>query len=118
MNQILVIEDDPTVATSLSLIISRYGWVVKLAETLAEGISLIKTRFFDVIWLDLNLVDSPWQDTIGRLPEIIEMSRPARIVVSSGHIPEGAQFPHGVRVIYKPSTVEQVLSIIGDPSPL
>lgn len=117
MNEILVIEDEPTVSTPLSLILSRYGWVVKIAESLADGLSLIRARFFPVVWLDLSLVDSSWRQTFDRLPEILAAVQPGRLIVCSQHIPENVQFPHGVRVLYKPASVEQILAVIGDPTP-
>ena len=54
---ILLIEDNPTIATQVVDFLRGLGWTVDYAGTGKQGISLATKQNFDVILLDLNLPD-------------------------------------------------------------
>jgi len=54
---ILLIEDNPTIATQVVDFLSGLGWQVDYAATGKQGLALANDQNFDVILLDLNLPD-------------------------------------------------------------
>lgn len=55
--KILVIDDEPSVADALRIILEDDGYEVSVALTGLEGIELIRERSFDVVVSDLRLPD-------------------------------------------------------------
>ncbi len=69
----LLIEDDRDIVILLNEILQKSGFSnfdLKISETLSGGISLLKTRSFDVLILDLNLPDSQGLNTLLSIREI------------------------------------------------
>jgi DNA-binding NtrC family response regulator len=66
-NTILIIDDEINLRRSLALILERAGYQVSLAANALEAMLLLKTRSFDLTFLDLKLPD---QDGISLLPQI------------------------------------------------
>ncbi len=54
---ILVMDDEKTVQESLKIILEYQGYQVSLANTAAEGFSLIQNNDFDLLILDLKMPD-------------------------------------------------------------
>jgi DNA-binding response OmpR family regulator len=63
MAKILVVEDEPAIAESLTYALSRDGFVVDVAKTLAEGERALATA--DLVILDLMLPDGSGFELIG-----------------------------------------------------
>ncbi len=80
--RLLVVDDDPTTRFALQALFSRQGWVVSVAETGAEGFSLLREgpppRF---LILDLNLPDGPGE---ALLRAVRDGGLPTRVAVCSG----------------------------------
>ena len=77
MANILIIDDEPLMCQSLSLVIQQNGHQTTCAATLAAGLEKNQTQSFDVIFLDVNMPDGNGLDCIQQLlspaeaPEII-----------------------------------------------
>jgi DNA-binding response OmpR family regulator len=54
-NRVLFVDDEPMIRSSWSAILTREGFAVKGASTVAEALSLITTEKFDVLISDLNI---------------------------------------------------------------
>ena len=67
MSRVLVIEDSPTQARKVALILEDAGFDVELAEQLSEGLARIAGGGIDVLLLDLTLPDSEGLETFLRV---------------------------------------------------
>jgi two-component system cell cycle response regulator CtrA len=65
--RVLLIEDEPATATSISLILKGQGIIVDTTDLGEEGIDLAKLYDYDIILLDLNLPDMPGFEVIKKL---------------------------------------------------
>ena len=65
--RVLLIEDEPAIATSISLMLKGQGIVVDTTDLGEEGIDLAKSYDYDIILLDLNLPDMPGFEVIKKL---------------------------------------------------
>jgi hypothetical protein len=67
MANILIIDDEPLMCQSLSLVIQQNGHQTTCAGTLAAGLEKNRTQSFDVIFLDVNMPDGSGLDCIQQL---------------------------------------------------
>lgn len=118
--RLLAIEDDEMFARMLVLTLQPCGWNVDVAFRLSQAMVVLTHQKFDAVLVDLTLPDSGWMETLDRLPEIIAKARPARVIVTTGNLPEGHPMPDGVRLLRKAEEgiLHKLLSAIGDPTPL
>ena len=68
--RILIIDDDESMCSSLSLIFNRMGYVTETASTGREAIEKVKGGFFNVTLLDIKLPDMDGVKLIAPLKEI------------------------------------------------
>ncbi len=57
MRPVLVVEDDPGVAATISTALARDGWVISTAHTLAEGRARLRDENPHIVVVDLGLPD-------------------------------------------------------------
>ncbi|MCG8616211.1 MAG: sigma-54 dependent transcriptional regulator [Desulfobacterales bacterium] len=89
MAGILIIDDDVHICETLMMRFSRLGCEVEQAQTLKEGLDLLFSRTFDVVFLDVNLPDGNGLEAIGR---IREHASPPEIIIMTGESDlEGAE---------------------------
>jgi DNA-binding NarL/FixJ family response regulator len=71
MSRILIVDDHPLIAQSLSSIIndSKIGEVVAVATTAKQCLELIATKHFDLVLLDINLPDGNGLDICKSITE-------------------------------------------------
>jgi DNA-binding NtrC family response regulator len=62
--KILVVDDEPSVTASLSLILSEAGFEVLIAQSFAESITILKQLPVDLVITDLRLADASGIDLI------------------------------------------------------
>ena len=65
--RVLLIEDDPTTARSIELMLSSEGFNVYTTDLGEEGLDLGKLYDYDLIALDLNLPDMTGYDVLKKL---------------------------------------------------
>jgi DNA-binding response OmpR family regulator len=91
--RVLVIDDDPSLQTLVSMLLGRVGIQTQKAETAVEGIRLINEEEFDLLILDLMLPDMDGfellkalrqDDRFDNLPVLILSSRADPEAISKG----------------------------------
>jgi len=112
---LLVVEDDRTTLSALRRILTRLGWDVHTAMTVAGGLDLLSLRPQAII-LDLMLPDG---DGLAVLRRVRAENLPTRVAVTTG-VHDGPRLeavrqlrPEGL--IHKPVDLDQMLRAIGPP---
>lgn len=88
---ILIVEDEKACREVLyplwlKPLTSRYpDTKLVLKETMTDAMQYLSMSAADLILLDMNLTDSLPEDTISRLPEILDKSKGAKIILVSGN---------------------------------
>jgi signal transduction histidine kinase len=89
MPRILLIEDSPTQALEIRLILESDGFEVDVVPYLSEGLDLVSRKQFDAITLDLMLPDASGLDGLERM---LGAGPQAAIVVLTAHANEATAF--------------------------
>ena len=84
MNQenILVIDDEASIRSSLQGILEDEGYKVKTAESGEDGLALLKSQNFDIILLDIWLLEMSGIDV---LKQIKSSEENPQVIMISGH---------------------------------
>jgi two-component system NtrC family response regulator len=89
MANILIIDDEPLMCQSLSLVVKQNGHQTTCAATLAAGMEKNRTQSFDVIFLDVNMPDGNGLDCIQQL--LSHADAPEIIIITGFGDPFGAE---------------------------
>lgn len=81
MAKILIIDDDQMFCRLLSSALNVNGYVSSCAYCLEEGMKLVSTGSFDVVFLDVRLPDGNGLD---KLPEIREAASEPEVIILTG----------------------------------
>ena len=84
MNQILVVDDEAEIRTSLEEILREEGYGVRGAATAAEAMTLLQDAPYDVLLLDIWLPDRDGLEVLSDVREQAIETRP-EVVIISGH---------------------------------
>ncbi len=89
MAKILIIDDDESMCSALSAMISKFGYHPVCATRLAQGLSRLLLEPFDLVFLDVNLPDGNGLDS---LPHILNTSGSPMVIILTGEgDPDGAE---------------------------
>ncbi len=113
MIRILVIDDEPTVADALEIILSDEGYDVVVAATGRDGLEQVSAGRFDVTITDLRLPDMTGHDVLGRILEDDPAS--AVIIITAHSSPEVVEESiklGAVEVLPKPFFPNDVVRLI------
>ncbi|MGE5224766.1 MAG: response regulator [Omnitrophica WOR_2 bacterium] len=66
-NKILIIDDEPNICETMSMILKRAGYITSVAMNAQEGLRQIKSQNFHLVLLDINM---PFVSGMQILPEI------------------------------------------------
>lgn len=80
MAEILIVDDDDLMSSSLSLMVRRKGHIAVCAATLREGLALAQLRPVEVAFLDVRMPDGSGLDYLARLQDV--PSRPEVIIIT------------------------------------
>ncbi|HXZ85934.1 MAG TPA: sigma 54-interacting transcriptional regulator, partial [Myxococcota bacterium] len=80
--RILIIDDEPGVRTSLSLILEDEGYAPQSAGSAEPALQLLRESRFDVVLCDVRM---PGRDGLSLLPEIVALQPDATVLVMSAH---------------------------------
>lgn len=109
MAKILIIDDDPAIGEMLSRLVRRMDHQAQTAQTLAEGMPLINSQEFDVIFLDVRLPDGNGLEV---LPDIRRTTAKPEVIIMTGlGDPDGAELAikNGAwDYIEKPATIDKM----------
>jgi two-component system, NtrC family, response regulator len=89
MARILIIDDEETMCSAMSLIGRRSGHETSCVKTLAEGFRKASEEDFDVIFLDVRMPDGNGLDVLPRLAQT--PSKPEIIIMTGFGDPRGAE---------------------------
>jgi two-component system cell cycle response regulator CtrA len=81
--RVLLIEDEPTIAKSIDLMLSAEGFNVYTTDLGEEGLDLGKLYDYDIICLDLNLPDLHGYDVLKKL-RVAQVQTPVMILSGIG----------------------------------
>jgi DNA-binding response OmpR family regulator len=89
--RVLIVEDEPLVATTLSDVVENAGGeVVGVAPTVSEARQLIRSLTFDVAVLDLHLTDGEVTPVL----EALHARGAPTVLYSGGELPEKVRARH------------------------
>ena len=88
--KILIVDDDETIFGILKKLLESNGYIVSIATSGQEAVSLYPVCRPDVVLMDRNM---PVMDGVAAATKILEMDPSARIIIASGYEEEG---PDGV----------------------
>jgi DNA-binding response OmpR family regulator/NADH:ubiquinone oxidoreductase subunit E len=111
--QVLLMEDEPSVAEGLKMILAEEGYGVDLATTGQSALDTLRQKDFDLLVADLRLPDMDGMEVIKRVKE----KRPeTEVIVITGYatIPSAAEAMRTGVVDYlpKPFTEEQFMATV------
>jgi len=81
-HSILIIDDEPNLRRSLSMILQRAGYTVTSASNATEALHLLQAGAYDLTFLDIKLPD---QNGIQLLPQIKELYPEMPILILTAH---------------------------------
>lgn len=112
-NCILVVEDDPTVANLIDLILRESGYRVLLTATAAGALTLVERNHIDLVILDWMLPDTPGVQICARLKERFEYRfLPVLMLTAKGELSDRVMaFDSGADdYLTKPFYIEELLA--------
>lgn len=89
MGTILIVDDDPGIRDSLTLMSERLGHQALQAGTLAAGLQVADQHTIDVVFLDVRMPDGNGLDALERLERTA--SNPEVIIITGFGDPKGAE---------------------------
>ena len=113
-NWILAVDDEASVADALALVLGERGHKVETARSAAEADALLRSRPFDLVFIDLRLPDGSGIDLLTRVKadspetEVILMTAHGSLDLTVEAIKRGAFY-----YLEKPFTPEQALALAG-----
>jgi CheY-like chemotaxis protein len=110
--RVLVVDDDPAIATTFSAILRGEGYEVATAGTGAEAIHLARERAFDLIVLDLVM---PGMDGLATLERLRAVAPRVPVVILAADVePAGEVAARGLgaaAVLLKPPDIAKLLTL-------
>jgi DNA-binding response OmpR family regulator len=84
---ILIIDDEPQLRRSLSLILKSCNYLVTCAENAHEGLRLLQEDRYDLLFLDVKLPDG---NGLSLLPTILQRHPSMPVIILTAHGEEAA----------------------------
>ena len=112
---ILLVEDEPSVANGLEMVLVEHGYGVDIAETGSSALSMFHESGFDLVVADLRLPDIDGLEVVKRIRE----ERPeVKVIIITGY-PSVASAISAVKTgvadyLRKPFTDQEILSAVSD----
>ena len=89
MSKILIIDDDVMFCRLLTSALNADGYVISCAYCLAEGLKMVSTESFDVVFLDVRLPDGNGLDKLAQIRDAA--SEPEVIILTGAGTANGAE---------------------------
>jgi len=117
-SKILVIDDDPLVLKSFSMLLSRDGFDVLSASSCDEAIAIIETEDFDLILSDIRMPGKNGIETVSEIQSklITAGKKDLPIIFITGYAEDSQELQANFvgEVLYKPVDNSKLLSAIRD----
>lgn len=113
--RILVIDDDPSIGELFQTSLQEAGHTVTIAINSVEGLELVKTRHFDIVFLDLML---PGMDGTATFKQIREVRPELPVTIVTGY-PDSELMMSAMEtgpfgIIKKPFTALDIMSAVNN----
>lgn len=108
---ILVVDDDETIRSLLSMVFEREGWKVVTAENGVEAVAALSTENFDLMVADLHM---PKMNGYELIPRALELKPAMPIIVLSADSTIdsiGRVFQHAIKG-FMPKPVDDVVEVV------
>ncbi|MBN2711122.1 MAG: PAS domain S-box protein [Planctomycetes bacterium] len=116
--RILILDDEADVRDLLNNVLTKSGCIIEESDDGALALEILKSKFFDIALVDLQMPKMDGDEFIGLISELPLEKRPACIVIT-GRKTEGfenlADIPaHVVKTIMKPFDLSELFSSLVD----
>ncbi len=111
----LIVDDNISLAKSLSFILEKKGYEVSMAKDGMDAIKKVKAKFFNIILMDIKM---PLMNGVESYKRIKKISPRSKVFMMTAYAVEElvqdalAEGAHGI--LYKPLDIEKILSIIDE----
>ena len=114
---ILVVDDQFSDRETLKTILEDKGYRVATAKDGTEAIEMVKSRHYDIIFLDVRL---PGMDGVETFEQVKKIDPEATVIMMTGYTEEDlvkrAVSEGAYTCIYKPFDMEKVIGLVGNIS--
>lgn len=110
---ILIVDDNIGIATSLSFILKKKGYGTVIVKDGNEAVGKVKNKFFDIIIMDIKM---PMMNGVEAYREIKKISLDSIVYMMTAYAVENLiqdALEEGVNgIFYKPLDIEKMLNLI------
>jgi DNA-binding response OmpR family regulator len=112
--RVLVVDDEPNIRATLSVILQKHGFRVQTAATVPEAINQIQSNPFDVLLCDLNITQP---DDGYAVVDAMQQVHPKAVTIILTGYPSVENALEGIRrkideYLVKPADVEKLLAVL------
>ena len=109
---VLVVDDEPIVRRTASLMLQRLGFRVVEAESGAQALQLYGSSPVDAVLLDMSMPVMSGEDTFRQL---LVLDPNVRVIVSTGYGEDYAMERLGLQIVLrKPYTSQRLLEVVNE----
>lgn len=112
--EILIVDDEPAIATTLERAFSARGYVVRSAPGGREALAALAEAIPDVMLLDINLPDLTGWEVLRRLSPTDRERVPVIVFSASPLAPSRVEEFHPDGVLLKPFPMSALLELLED----
>jgi two-component system response regulator AtoC len=112
VKRVLIVDDEPLICSGLSKALSGLA-VVETADSGAQAIARIGTRFYDVCLLDASLPDVSGLDVMRRIQKISPNTKVAVMTAYADETTRETIEREAYRFLEKPLDLSQIREIVG-----
>lgn len=113
MAKILIVDDDKSILSSISLILEINGYSVDTADTAGEALEKLRNQHYDLALIDVILPDMKGTDLLTKAKQ--ELKQTIKFIITgypSGEIGAKAREGGADAFILKPVKMSELLSVI------
>ena len=116
LKRLLFVDDEPTIRATLPAILRRYGFQVTVVATVAQALTEIQNREFDLLLCDLNVETENDGFVVVRA---MREAYPRSVVVVLTGYPALDSAIEGIRLsvdgyLVKPSNADELVALLAD----
>jgi two-component system response regulator PilR (NtrC family) len=115
VKRVLIVDDEPLIRSGLSKALKGLA-VVETADSGAQAIARINTRFYDVCFLDVFLPDASGLDLMRTIQKLSPTTRIAVMTAYADETTREVIRKEAYRFLEKPLDLSQIREIVGEPS--
>jgi len=111
--QILIVDDNVSIAKTMSFILIRKGYTADIAYDGLEAVSMVKKKSYDLIFMDIKMPHIDGVETFKRIKKINLKAKVVMMTACSGDsLIQKAMEAGAQGVVYKPVDYRNVFRLI------